>query len=171
MKKALISIAFFVFIVSPGLANGPRPNLLPFQKQVILDVLGRIRSHKEELAAAKKRMDDLYNGKAAVDALKEEAEGRESGLYQIKAYPVNQALSDAKRQISISLNGARGYASVLVNFKHDKVTFNNEMKMEYYTTKNYYSLSSLKKTEDKVFSPINSVEYEHVLYVKYSLLV
>ena len=281
MKKAVLAIVFSVLILSSCfieisvLARDRGPELSASQKQEILEVLGQIRSHKEELEKAKKEMDDLYNGedeefnnnsfvielqkegedilaspagqrlgrkmrgwdksdktkplldfineeetkalkritqigdelegmregriegrrvvigaaattiavkeeelkkleekygKAAVDALRGEVEERESGLYYIDAYPVNEKLVGAKGQVSISLNAARNEAYVLINLKHRKVTSDNVMKMEYLTIGNNYSLSEFKKTKDKVFFTIDSVEYEHILYVKHSLI-
>jgi len=281
MKKAVFAVVFSAFILSSCfietsvLAWGRDPELSSSQKQEISEVLGQLRSHKEELKEAKKEMEDLYNGKdelfnnnslvielqkenedilaspagqrmgrtirgwektnqtkplfdffneeefeafkriteigneledmfesrldgkrfaigaaattiavkeeelkkleekygkAAIDALREDVEKRESGLYQILAYPVNEKLVGAKGQVSIYLNGARGDAYVTINLQHRKVTSDNVMKMEYLTIKNNYPLSKFKKVEDKVFFTINSVEYEHILYVKHSLI-
>ena len=281
MKKVVFTIVFSVFVLSSylietsALAWGRDPELSYSQKQEILEVLGQIRSHEEELEKAKKELDDLYNGededfnnnsfvlelqkegedilaspvgqrlgrkmsgwdksdktkplfdflneeeseafkritqigdelegmresridgrnnvigaatttiavkekelkeleekygKAAIDALRGEVEERESGLYHIDAYPVNEKLTGAKGQVSITLSGARGDAYVTINLKHRIVTSDNVMKMEYRTLKSNYPLSKFKKTEDKVFFTINSVEYEHILYVKHSLI-
>ena len=133
------------------------------------NVLGSAMSHLDDNEEELKKLERKY-GKAAVDALKGEVEERDSGEYLIDAYPVNEKLLGAKGQVSITLSGARGDARVSINFKHRIVTSDNVMKMEYLTVKNNYLLSEFKQTEDKVFFTINSVEYEHILYLKHSLI-
>ena len=121
--------------------------------------------HQDEL----KKLEEKY-GKAAVDALREDVEERGSEIYQIDAYPVNEKLVGAKGQTSIFLYTDQNNANILINIEHRKVTSDNVMKIIYFTTKNNYPISKFKKTDDKVFFTIDSVEYEHLLYVKHSLI-
>jgi len=65
MKKVVIFGTFILFLVLSALVFtlvNARSRLSPSQKQEILEVLGQIRSHKEELKEAEKERDDLYNG-------------------------------------------------------------------------------------------------------------
>ncbi len=133
------------------------------------NVLGSAMSHLDDNEEELKKLEKKY-GKAAVDTLKGEVEERDSGLYYINAYPVNEKLAGAKGQVSITLNGAQNDAHVLINLKQRVVTSDNIMKMEYLTIGNNYPLSEFKKTEDKVFFTINSVEYDHIVYIKHSLI-
>jgi|ETNmetMinimDraft_26_1059896.scaffolds.fasta_scaffold45338_1 hypothetical protein len=96
--------------------------------------------------------------------------GRDPEVYQIDAYAVNEKMAGAKGQVSISLYIVHNNAQVLINLKNRILTSDNVMKIEYLTVKNDYPLSKFEKTEDKVFFTIDSVVYEHILYVKHSLI-
>ncbi len=142
-----------------------RDDKLEGRRLIIGNARTTIGIKEEEL----KKLEEKY-GKAAVDALRGEVEERENEVYQIDAYPVNEKAVGAKGQVSISLYIVHNNAQVLINLKNRKVTSDNVMNIEHLTVKNNYPLSEFKKTEDKVFFTINSVEYEHILYVKHSLI-